>query len=201
MGFKVAGHLRHKGATPNPPIAIVRKHSKHHALDRGALKRAGRNHEARSGGNQNLCQKRLFLGSNHRTSPHHSLAHVVRSVHQWRFRDRPDEIVGSLYLLLFSIGICCGDSVTTRRRRWLIWWIYVFLCSHYRAAAPHQVPDSPISAAHDPFGSDISVGFILFCLLRFRYKEKTFRSFDEKLHTTLKRKMYSKLICCLTFSL
>ena len=57
------------------------------ALDRGALKRTGRNHKARPGGNQNPCQKRLFLGSTHRS------AHVVRSAHHWRFRTGPDAIV------------------------------------------------------------------------------------------------------------
>ena len=28
MGFKVAGPLRHKGATPSPPAGIVVKHTK-----------------------------------------------------------------------------------------------------------------------------------------------------------------------------
>ena len=28
MGFKVAGHLKHKGATPSPPAGLVVKHPK-----------------------------------------------------------------------------------------------------------------------------------------------------------------------------
>ena len=31
VGFKVAGHLRHKGATPSPPTGNVCKHPKQHS--------------------------------------------------------------------------------------------------------------------------------------------------------------------------
>ena len=73
------------------------------ALDSEALKRAGRNHKARPGGSQNPCQKRLFLGSNHRLGLHTIAQHTLFSPPIiGRFRAGPDEIVGSLYLLLFS---------------------------------------------------------------------------------------------------